>query len=309
MRLVLHIGSTKTGTTAVQKYLSEHRDALLEQGVYYPEFGCRAGAHHILASCHHPTAKGLHKAEFQSIKWTPGEHFKNLSDRIVEHAYSLSCDKILISSEYLWGVFDDEFYRHWSHQFDGLEKTIAALIRRPDDWLQSTYIQTIKRGENRSFDQWLEAYSAKPAAGVDFYGVLSGWSSGFDDSEIIIDDYDALLKGPSFIRGFVSNFLGIDVQQLPHPTVLANRSPSKRYLELIIALNRSSIPKKDRADIRAVLLNKGEKREIGEELDLISDEKRRQILKSYEPQIAKIQEEFGIDAKDGLFTKPWPAAD
>ena len=37
MTIFLHIGSHKTGTTAIQNYLARHRDPLCQQGIWYPK--------------------------------------------------------------------------------------------------------------------------------------------------------------------------------------------------------------------------------------------------------------------------------
>lgn len=37
-RLILHIGSHKTGTTAIQRFCGKHRDALFQQGILYPSY-------------------------------------------------------------------------------------------------------------------------------------------------------------------------------------------------------------------------------------------------------------------------------
>src|ERR1041385_6005831 len=39
MKLYLHIGTEKTGTTAIQTFFRENRDALIERGVLYPQAG------------------------------------------------------------------------------------------------------------------------------------------------------------------------------------------------------------------------------------------------------------------------------
>lgn len=39
MRLILHAGTHKTGTTSIQKVLADHRDSLRRQGLIYPDGG------------------------------------------------------------------------------------------------------------------------------------------------------------------------------------------------------------------------------------------------------------------------------
>ena len=36
MKLILHIGSEKTGTTAIQRFFKKNRERLIQNGIYYP---------------------------------------------------------------------------------------------------------------------------------------------------------------------------------------------------------------------------------------------------------------------------------
>lgn len=38
-KIIVHAGTEKTGTTSLQLFLDDHRDALLSRGIYYPETG------------------------------------------------------------------------------------------------------------------------------------------------------------------------------------------------------------------------------------------------------------------------------
>ena len=48
MKILLHMGQGKTGTTALQQSLHTAADTLRERGVCYPRFGAGAIAHHLL---------------------------------------------------------------------------------------------------------------------------------------------------------------------------------------------------------------------------------------------------------------------
>jgi hypothetical protein len=48
VKILLHMGLVKTGTTALQRALHEARDALRRHGVLYPHFGGADFAHHLL---------------------------------------------------------------------------------------------------------------------------------------------------------------------------------------------------------------------------------------------------------------------
>jgi hypothetical protein len=47
----IHIGTEKTGSTSIQRYLEKNRDLLLDQGHYYPKcFGPKRGSHYYLCA-------------------------------------------------------------------------------------------------------------------------------------------------------------------------------------------------------------------------------------------------------------------
>ena len=61
MNIYLHMGFYKTGTTAIQKFLSLNRDQLVKQGFLYPAIGAYGDAHF-------PISRGLNKEHPQYAK-------------------------------------------------------------------------------------------------------------------------------------------------------------------------------------------------------------------------------------------------
>lgn len=56
MKILLHMGQGKTGTTALQRSLDAAVDTLCAKSVLYPRFGGTAIAHHLLVPlCGDPT--------------------------------------------------------------------------------------------------------------------------------------------------------------------------------------------------------------------------------------------------------------
>src|SRR4029453_10824750 len=48
-RAILHVGTHKTGTTAIQRTLAENTDYFAKNGIHWPMFG-RGPAHHLLST-------------------------------------------------------------------------------------------------------------------------------------------------------------------------------------------------------------------------------------------------------------------
>ena len=61
MKITVHIGSTKTGSSALQMHLYSARSALEDVGVCYPDMGVKSNAHHVLFASAHPGAWGMHR--------------------------------------------------------------------------------------------------------------------------------------------------------------------------------------------------------------------------------------------------------
>ena len=86
MRIILHIGVYKTGTTAVQSFLARNRSALAEQGVLYPESFTRFDAHHPL-----PWALGVgHRDKDSSVR--PDE----VARAVLQEAESAKAETVIL---------------------------------------------------------------------------------------------------------------------------------------------------------------------------------------------------------------------
>ncbi|MGV6852729.1 MAG: hypothetical protein ACWA5R_11220, partial [bacterium] len=48
-KVILHIGTPKTGTSSIQRWLYQHSETLLELGILYPRTGRQGVAHHLIA--------------------------------------------------------------------------------------------------------------------------------------------------------------------------------------------------------------------------------------------------------------------
>lgn len=54
MRLILHIGTPKAGSTSIQVMLASNRDFLAARGILYPAIGCAAHQHALCGALFTP---------------------------------------------------------------------------------------------------------------------------------------------------------------------------------------------------------------------------------------------------------------
>jgi hypothetical protein len=163
-RIILHIGMGKTGTTAIQRFLFQHRTALHREGLSYP----------LWADCQEPVN---HNGIAQCLSFKPHRHFLK---PFIDNLYAETAFTVIISAETLFvypersvfakplntklggGVFDknytplaDETWKPMKRDFieevrrllpDADEYKVVVFLRRQDLWLESLYNEDIKGG-------------------------------------------------------------------------------------------------------------------------------------------------------------------
>lgn len=168
-RLILHIGSHKTGTTAIQAALAADRGRLADAGVIYPEtpwFGGTTVAHHGVA---HALARPnpwnrLRLARFfHMIRKGGGARWTVLS---AEPFWRYADGRITDWESYFAG-----HRRYLGRLRDALgtfEVTCLAYLRRPDALAVSAYKEGVARGwQRRPFgdvallEPWTLGYAAR----------------------------------------------------------------------------------------------------------------------------------------------------
>ena len=148
-RLYLHIGTHKTGTTAIQSYSARNRPQLASQGIYYPSLepllGRSSDAHHEFA----------HVIAERSKKPLTIEQMKAIT-----RAWLLEATKnklsILLSAEPMYRHTLDEnncgylggrrkYFERVSTLLSSFDVVPVVVIRRPDLFVESLYKEGIKK--------------------------------------------------------------------------------------------------------------------------------------------------------------------
>lgn len=194
MKILLHMGQGKTGTTALQQSLHSAADTLRASGVFYPHFGGNAIAHHLLvALCGDPKNLPV---------WTLNDlGGPDLAVRKARAAWAATCDAItsnppkvlILSSELLLGATNRA------------EKTRLAetLFKLSDDIQPILYIRHPVDLYRSALQEMLKAVSSpKPPVSQDLRGKI-------EDIEAIFPHPPALVaydKGTLFQRDTVPDF-------------------------------------------------------------------------------------------------------
>ena len=170
MKIVLHIGWHKTGSTAIQKFLCENRQALLDRfGVLYPETGMFTVAHHLVAW-------SLQEPLIDPWALSIGFHEKaeDLFSGIFHEAKTRGANTALISSEAFVPSFSSVRLDRLAQLLAGHEIHVMVYVRRQDRAVESFYGQVVRQFESRSPLEF-EPYIAHLDRWLDYTAVLDAW--------------------------------------------------------------------------------------------------------------------------------------
>ena len=210
MHLTIHIGPHKTGTTALQTACASGARALAKAGVLYPRVCWHRPAQHRLAFA----SKGR--------KMPGGGAVPDFGTEVRALATALAAARTrraLISSEELFAC-PPEAIAQLGEALRGVAVEILTFLRRPDDFLVSSWNQKIRQPGN-GFSAPIRRFVADPlqfAPEIDYARCVGNWADAFGDASIRLEVYE---DGPPLPRTLA--FLDCPPDLLPDLTGV-NRS-------------------------------------------------------------------------------------
>lgn len=182
-RIVLHIGSTKTGTSSLQQFLTRYSKPLLEQRIVYPSAGRRAAgqiAHHNL--CY----------EKQEVRIATGVFKPKVGvwREALEEIDAVSDAIGVISSEAFMNCRSHQIAR-FHEELVGRHVTVVAYVRRQDLWMQSAWNQQARFGRC-SMDFWDFFTKIRARGRGDYFRQLAPWAEAFGSNHLVVKNFDTL---------------------------------------------------------------------------------------------------------------------
>lgn len=175
-RLILHIGTHKTATTSIQRFLRHHQAALADRGVFYPDYSLVGRKPHYAHLGMVNALSGRHKNYPRELA---ERFFREVRKRVNDY------DVTVISGEPFYRHVendpkDDPYYapeEYWSRREAYIarmrelfgEAEVVVVFRRQIDYAQSLYQEHVKvtsyRGNFRQFldDFWFHFAFARQA--------------------------------------------------------------------------------------------------------------------------------------------------
>lgn len=285
-KLYLHIGANKTGSSAVQEFLSKNRLALEAQGYCYPKLGEIYHAHYGISSAFGcgPNGPRVEPVELNA-----------LTEKLLEECGNKDC---IVSSEYFITL------KNASAVIDKLSKSfdleIIVYFRRHDLWYESLYNQAVKTAINPPWGKGIQAYLnyqwKKGSQTFDYLNIISIWKE-HKDIKLNVRPYEKeSFKNGDIVDDFMSA-VGINISEgFKRNSTTINSSIPLELLDFIDSVNRSDVlnnPEKNRLCNAIVTLSSDKIK--SEFKHLINPELRQKILNNQAPNYTKLCKMLGIE--------------
>jgi len=245
IKLIIHVGTPKTGTTSLQTYLDKKQRKLRGKGILYP---------HSLEKLKNTTApkhqwfeKNLVTANLESFL----ENFKNIISQVKKDTHT-----IILSSEGIynyWWDFPEESKETLCELSKLFDIEVWVWFREPLAFIESYYKQCIRNpkiesnpcyGKDLSFAEMLEFkwFSRH----LNYQGFVTECQTLFGENNVSVFNYEADVVQE------VMQKLGLATLH-DNPTPRKNKSLNSVSIELLRMINHYDVKAKDKELLRCLI--------------------------------------------------------
>jgi hypothetical protein len=300
-QVILHVGTWKTGTKALQKFFALNRRELERQGIHYP---LTPGA---------PYMEGLNQTYQNRVGTSGGTDRHQRLLALAKDVHASACDTCLISHENICNLARPELLEFVSC-FSGCAIRVVLYLRRQDSYAESLYNQHVKAGATfpGTFDEHFARYRER----YDYRRMILKLAALFGEQHILVRPYEQeQFHGGTIFADFMHHVLG---QEVAGRYLLPERDQNARLdrdaLEFKRIINGLDGAKQEKLQIGKLLIRYCEEadpriREAFQPHALLSPEQRIQLLQGFAEDNAWIARTCLGRADGALFLEPWPRRD
>lgn len=303
MKIIIHIGTFKTGSTALQHHFAKNKDYLWERNYYYGDYFDAIKAHSNLAY-------GLLKEALVEYglydKFSSHPRFTNVAENpndVLGRMFTNACGRsVLISSEALYadayrtliGLDAEQEIRKYDELINKYIRctlyqllsqysndiTVVCYLRRQDLWVESQYNQVSKapwHTGNKPVD-FVDFVMANPIH-LNYEKELLEWGELFGNGNIIIKGYEEPLLSYGLIRDFYESILQVSDFEL---TTDVERKETNAGLDPLVVEYIKKLDKYDKRIIDFFVGMENGTPQHNRHDGFFGEEERRKFLKEFE---------------------------
>jgi hypothetical protein len=302
MKLILHIGQSKTGTTALQSMLSRNRNVLKEHRVLYPDNFLKGMALNTLnQNAFANSINGYDLYEHLSAD----QHWDQFLDQFQSGNYDcmlLSGESFYAGRPYPWET--DNYYDDYRNKLiklksyidrDNWEVEIIAYLRSQNEWLESAiphiirYQGTLKEQVYKNDPQLVDIL----APIIDYERIIGLWDKIISPQKIHLPEYDRSAFTENNIALDFLEHIDLQDKRLEKTNTADNPhdSWSRSFIEIKKELN---LTQKSRMKEEAIIdiINSLNKQNKNQEKYALSTELHAEILEHFKAGNANISKKY-----------------
>jgi peptidoglycan/xylan/chitin deacetylase (PgdA/CDA1 family) len=300
-QVVLHVGTWKTGTKALQKFFASNRKEFERRGIHYP---LTPGASYMA---------GGNRTYQNRIAAGGGADRRARLKALARDVQASTFDTCLVSHENICNLSHSELLEFVAC-LPGCTFRIVLYLRRQDSYAESLYNQHVKAGVTfpGTFDEHFARYRER----YDYRRMILKLGAVFGAENILVRPYEKQqFYGDTLFADFMHHVFD---QEIAGCYALPERDQNARLdrdaLEFKRIINRLEGPKEHKFQIGKYLIRYCESidpriRQAFQAHGLLAPEQRIQLLQAFADGNAWIGREC-LGRPDGaLFLEPWPSRD
>lgn len=289
-RLILHIGTYKTGTSSIQRFLFRNRRRLARVGIFYPT----AGRGHQMSSPGQHELATLTEEEAGA----PGRGFAALVDEIRSAFVRAECHTLILSAEDFCGLKHPNILAGAFPAF----RTEVFLSLRPQYEIISPFYYTAvaMRVTTLSPDEFLEAHLRQF---LNYHDMLRRWQTGCPNAIFHVRRYERGSPArANSIADFV-NVLGIPISDVGDSA--EDRFHATLPALATLALREFALQRHTDAEFWTLYEWLRENLNLlGQEKSVYSPARRLEVHETYRQSNRRVRAEFIDGQADDLFAEP-----
>jgi hypothetical protein len=239
VRLILHLGTHKTGTTAVQRFLATNRSALAQQGVHYAAYGANPDANLVanaVATGHPDAARDFFSQQLETARRADAQTVLVSA----ENFYGMAVVAAALEGRSPDGAVSQEpllVRRLQSVLPPEVSSTqIVGYFRRPDRFAESLYNQRVKY---ETFAETFERYLQLVAPMFAYHRNASAWAEVFGAENCSFKVYESVTG--DIRTAFLRDVLEVtDTRPFVEEAARDNERVSRDVLEFKREINRTT---------------------------------------------------------------------
>ncbi|GIT91421.1 hypothetical protein JANAI62_18780 [Jannaschia pagri] len=231
-RLILHIGTHKTATTSIQKYLNRNRDVLAERGIFYPSYDlidhpvhyAHQAAVNAFSNQNDDMTRDQAIAFFAAVRARRADHDITIlsAEPLYRHLDQAPAQPMPQDPEVYWAR-RRSYITQIAEQVGGAE--VVVVFREQADYAHSLYQEHVK---STRYHHNMQVFRQRFWFHFDFLGQAKAWDAVFPGLRAL--SYAHLCRG----AGVEENFAAALDLNLPEGLPTAGRQNEGMLPDLVV---------------------------------------------------------------------------